>query len=438
MTPPRTLVIVGYGMTAHRLTEELRSRDREGAWRILVLGDEPRPAYDRVALADRLAGATEADLELAGPRTRRDPLVQARTAAPVVGIERASRTVLTADGTRVPYDALVLATGAAAFRPPVPGADLPGCFPYRTLADVDAIRGAAAPGAPVVVVGGGLLGLETAEALRRHLRMRPHVVEAAPRLMPAQLDSTAARLLAGWLRRAGLRLSCGVPLRSVDAGADGRVCGVTLEDGSRIPAGLVVFSAGTRPRDELARTGGPARGERGGFLVDDLGRTGIADVWAIGDCAAVHGRCHGTVAPGYRMAEAVAGQLLGAPAQNGPGPAADGAATVLKVPGVEVASLGDVHAQAPGAVTFSRTRGAGDGGLGDRYAKLVLDSEARVLLGAVLVGYGHAYPSLRSAVGRELACAAEDLLGEVGLPAQGAEPDPATAPVGPSCRTSPR
>ncbi|MFB8771680.1 FAD-dependent oxidoreductase [Streptomyces broussonetiae] len=254
--------------------------------------------------------------------------------------------------------------------------------------------------------------METAEALRRHLGMRPHVVEAAPRLMPAQLDGPAARILAGWLLHSGLRLSCGSPLRSVDAGADGRVRGVTLEDGTRIAAGLVVFSAGTRPRDELADSGGPARGERGGFLVDELGRTGVPDVWAIGDCAAVHGRCHGTVAPGYRMAEAVAGQLLGAPV-DGPVPGPADTATVLKVPGVDVASLGDAHGRTPGAVAFSCAGGPRPGP-GARYAKLVLDSEARVLLGAVLVGYGHAYPRLRSVVGHDLPSPVEELLAGTG------------------------
>ncbi|WP_437039688.1 NAD(P)/FAD-dependent oxidoreductase [Streptomyces sp. enrichment culture] len=412
MTSPRTLVIVGYGMTAHRLIEKLRSRDRAGSWRILVLGDEPRPAYDRVALSDRLAGATAAELEMAGPHMRGDPLVQARTATSVVGLDRDAGAVLTADGARIPFHALVLATGAVARRPPVPGTGLPGCFTYRTLADVDAIRSRAVRGAPVVVVGGGLLGLETAEALRRHLGMRPHVVEAAARLMPAQLDPPAAQLLAGWLRRGGVRVTCGVPLRSVDAGADGRACGVTLEDGTRIAAGLVVLSAGTRPRDELADAGGPPRGENGGFLVDRLGRTGLPDVWAIGDCAAVEGRCHGTVAPGYRMADAVADQLLGAPADDCAPGAAD-TATVLKIPGVEVASLGDAHARTPGAVTLSHARGPGAGPVA-RYGKLVLDSGARVLLGAVLVGYGHACPRLRSLVGRELPSSVEELLGESG------------------------
>ncbi|CAM5336708.1 NAD(P)/FAD-dependent oxidoreductase [Streptomyces aurantiogriseus] len=408
MTTPQRLVIIGYGMTAHRLIEDLRSRDREGCWRITVVGEEPRLAYNRVALTDRLAGATERDLALAGPELLGDPLVESRTATRATGIDRASRTVLTTDGAPLPYDALVLATGAVAFRPPVPGADLPGCLPYRTLADVDAIRSAAVPGEPVVVVGGGLLGLETAEALRRHLGMRPYVVEAAPRLMPAQLDAPAARLLAVRLRHAGLRLHCGVPLRCVEADADGRVCGVRLEDGTRIATRLVVFSAGIRPRDDLAEPAGLARGERGGFLVDGHCRTPAPDIWAVGDCAALRGRCHGTVAPGYRMAEAVAGQLLGAPAE-GPGLAADETDTVLKVPGTEVASVGDAHARTPGAVELSYTQGA-QGSPETRYAKLVLDSDARVLLGAVLVGHGRAHPLLRSVLGRELPSSPEHLL----------------------------
>ncbi|GAB2628365.1 hypothetical protein GCM10027168_70110 [Streptomyces capparidis] len=397
--PPRRLVVVGHGMAAHRLVTALRSRDRHGRWRVLVLGEEPHPAYDRIALADRLAGAPARDLALPGHGP--DPLVEVRTRARVTAVDPAARTVRTADGGPLPYDALVLATGAVPFRPPVPGTGLPGCVPFRTLADADAIRAAAEPGAPVVVVGGGLLGLETADALRRRLGMRPHVVEAAPRLMPAQLDAPAARLLAARLRRAGLRLHCGVPLRSVDAGPDGRVDGVTLADGTRVPAGLVVLSAGVRPRDDLAEAAGLPRGERGGFLVDDLCRTPDPRVWAVGDCAALGGRCPGTVAPGYRMAESVAAQLLGEPA-----PPAAGAAdtvTVLKVPAPHVAALGDPHPRVPGTVEFSRAEGS-------RYARLLLSPDARTLLGAVLVGHAAALPRLRPLIGRELTAPVERLL----------------------------
>jgi nitrite reductase (NADH) large subunit len=327
------------------------------------------------------------------------------------GIDRRARTVLCADGTAVAYDALVLATGSRPFVPPVPGRDLPGCFVYRTIDDLDAIRAALRTAAPAggpagdtaaaVVVGGGLLGLEAANALRL-LGSRPHVVELAPHLLPAQIDAGAARVVARLVGGVGLRVHCGVGTRSIDAGPDGRVCGVTLTDGTAIRTGLVVFSAGIRPRDELATAAGLATAERGGVLVDEACRTADGRIWAVGECAAVHGRCYGLVAPGYRMAEVVAARLLdrGAPVFAG----AD-TSTRLKLFGVEVASFGDAHARTEGAMELVYADHTAD-----TYAKLVLDGQARTLLGGVLAGDARAYTVLRSLVGQDLPAAPERLL----------------------------
>ncbi|WP_345574315.1 FAD-dependent oxidoreductase [Streptomyces prasinosporus] len=157
-------------MTGHRLVEHLRAHDRHGAWRAVVLAEEPRPAYNRVALSSYLEGRSAADLTLADRAFLTDPLVELRTAAPVTGIDRRARTVTTADGTVTRYDALVLATGSRPFVPPVPGRDLPGCFVYRTFDDLDALREAAREGLPGVVVGGGPArpgGRQRAAAARR-------------------------------------------------------------------------------------------------------------------------------------------------------------------------------------------------------------------------------------------------------------------------------
>lgn len=398
----KRLLVIGYGMTAHRLVEELRSRDREDRWRILVLGEEPHEAYNRITLADRLRGVPPEQLglsALAGPGLR------VRTSTRAAAIDRAAHEVVTADGERLPYDALVLATGAVPARPPLPGAELPGCHVYRTLDDVNAIHAAAsaAAGHRAVIVGGGLLGLETAEALHRHLGVRPHVVEAAPHLMPAQLDPAAADLLATCLSRKGIRLHAGTALRSIDPGPAGRVAGITLADETRIKTGLVVFTAGTRPRDDLAPAAGLPRGDRGGYLVDDDCRTPDPDIWAIGDCAAIHGRRTGTVAPGYHMAATVAGHLLGTPTPPPPLSPAE-PSTVLKLPGVDVASMGNPHATAPGAIELTYTHPAA------RYAKLILDPEARTLQAAILLGHPRAYPRLHALVGHELPAPAEQLL----------------------------
>ncbi|MEW1611609.1 MULTISPECIES: FAD-dependent oxidoreductase [unclassified Streptomyces] len=397
----RVLVVVGHGMAGHRLVEEIRSGDRSGRWRIVVVAEEPRPAYDRVSLSSYLDGRTAADLDLTTPRLRADPLVDLRLSTRAVHLDRATRTMTCADSTVLEYDALVLATGSRPFVPPVPGRDLAGCFTYRTIEDLDALRAAVRPGEPGVVIGGGLLGLEAARALRL-LGARPYVVEMAPHLMPLQVDEGGGRVLARLVGELEVGVHCGRGLASLHAGPDGRVRAVTLSDGTELPASTVVFAAGVRPRDELARSAGLERAGRGGFLVDERCRTADEHVWAVGECAAVLGRCYGLAAPGHRMAEAVARQLLGSPAAAFPG--ADMSAK-LKVLGVEVAGFGDVHARSEGAVEFVREdRAAGT------YGKLVLAPDGRTLLGGVLAGDTAGYAVLRSLLGRELTAPAELLL----------------------------
>ncbi|MGP3952518.1 NAD(P)/FAD-dependent oxidoreductase [Streptomyces sp. 7N604] len=397
----RTLVVAGHGMVGHHLVRNLRYRDRRGTWRVVILAEEAHPAYNRVALSSYLEGMSASELSLADEEFLRDPMVDLRLSTAVTGIDRRARTVAAADSTVTAYDALVLATGSRPFLPPVPGRDLPGCFVYRTFDDLDAIRAAATAGRPGVVVGGGLLGLEAANALRL-LGMRPHVVEMAPRLMPLQVDEGAGRVLARLVGELGVHVHCGTAIRSVDGGPDGRVRAVTLADGTTLETDLVVFSAGVRPRDELAGPAGLETAERGGFLVDEYCRTRDEHIWAVGECAAVRGRCHGLLAPGYRMAETVVEQLLGIGER--PFPGAD-LSTKLKLLGVEVASFGDVHAQSPGALEFVHADNAAG-----TYAKLVLGEDGRMLLGGVLAGDATAYPVLRALVGHELTAPPEQLL----------------------------
>src|SRR5690606_35960833 len=331
----RTLIVIGHGMVGHRLVEVLRQRDTSDAWRIVVFGEEPRPAYDRVALSSYLDGKSAEDLSLTSQDLQDDPMVELRLGTAVTGIDRTNRIVSAADGTAVGYDALVLATGSRPFVPPVPGRDLDGCFVYRTIEDLDAIRAAATEGAPGVVIGGGLLGLEAAGALRR-LGMRTHVVEMAPRLMPLQVDEGGGQVLNRLVTDLGLTVHCGAAIESIDG--DDRVRSIALADGTVLDTELVVFSAGVRPRDELAEIAGLERGERGGFLGDECCRTSDERIWAVGECGAVNGRCYGLVAPGYSMAEGVADQLL--ELGDGAFPGAD-LSTKLKLIGVDVASFGD-------------------------------------------------------------------------------------------------
>ncbi|WP_181786259.1 NAD(P)/FAD-dependent oxidoreductase [Streptomyces phytophilus] len=399
------LLVIGNGMTAHRLVEELRSRDRGNRWRITVLGEEQHDAYNRIALTDRLRGVPEAKLTLRA--LDEDPMLEVRTSTRAAGIDRPAHEVVTAGGERIPYDALVLATGATPARPPLPGAEARGCHVYRTLDDVNAIREAAESGGDrtAVVVGGGLLGLETAEALHRHLRVRTHVVEAARHLMPTQLDGAAAELLATSLNETGIRLNEGKGLLSVETNRSGEATGITLTDETSIRADLVVFTAGTRPRDDLAADADLPRGDRGGYLVNEDCRTPDPAIWAIGDCAAIHGTRTGTAAPGYHMAATVAGHLLNTPEPPPPLSPAE-PSTVLKLPGVDVASMGNPHAKPADAIELTYTHPAPT----PRYAKLILDPEANTLQAAILLGHPTAYPRLHALIGQELPAPAEQLL----------------------------
>jgi nitrite reductase (NADH) large subunit len=391
----RTVVVAGHGMVGHRLVEALIGRDVQRQWRIVVLAEETRPAYDRVALSSYVDSWDAATLTLPAVQ---DDRVELRLGDPCVRIDRRKRTVRTASGRRVVYDALVLATGSAPFVPPVPGHGLPGCYVYRTPDDLDAIRAAAQRAMQTtaagrrsgVVVGGGLLGLEAAYALRQ-LGLSPHVVEIAPRLMPMQVDEGGGALLRRFIEGLGVRVYCGRATAAIEPDR-GRML-VRLSDGTELDTDVVVFSAGVRPRDQLARDAGLSLGERGGVLVDAGCRTSDEGIWAIGECAAVQGRCYGLVAPGYAMAEVVADRLLGG---NATFPGAD-TSTKLKLLGVDVASFGDAHGTAEGALEIIH-----NDPVAGRYAKLVVSDDARTLLGGVLVGDAEAYGMLRALVGAVL------------------------------------
>ncbi|WP_119730440.1 nitrite reductase large subunit NirB [Thermomonospora amylolytica] len=399
----KRLVVVGHGPAGHRLVEALRERDAAGAWQITVIGEETRPAYDRVALTSHLTEGADLAFPAHGPE------VALHTGDPVTGIDRAARTVTTASGREFGYDALVLATGSSPFVPPVPGRDLPGVFVYRTIDDLDALRDhcAARPGAGGVVVGGGLLGLEAARAMQ-DLGIDTHVVEVAPWLMPRQLDEGGGSMLRRHIEALGLTVHAGTPMAGLEAGEDGTVARVALSDGSAIDAQVVVFSAGIRPRDELARGCGLPVGERGGIVVDAACRTEDPAVYAIGECALIGGQVYGLVGPCFSMAEVVADQLV-AEVTGGAGQARfEGAdtSTKLKLMGVDVASFGDPFAdQAEGTLGVTYTDP-----VGGVYKKLIVSDDAQTLLGGVLVGDASAYPTLRAYVGATLPGSPEQTL----------------------------
>ncbi len=393
-------VVVGGGMVAHRFVEALRARDEAGEWRVTVLAEEPRPPYDRVALTSYFEKRDPELLNLGEDHLWADPQVRLRKGVTVESIDPANHTVTTDGGLTMAYDALVLATGSYAFMPPVPGRELPGCFVYRTIDDVAALRGyveglaASRPGRPVrgAVIGGGLLGLEAAGALQK-LGARSTVVEFAPRLMPLQVDDGGGEALRQLIEGLGVEVRVGTATSSIEGRHE--VERMTFSDGSAIDVDVVIFATGVRPRDELARAAGLPVGERGGILVDETCRTPDPDIFAIGEVAHVAGRVWGLVGPGYTMAEVAVDQLLGG---QGTFAGAD-LSTKLKLLGVDVASFGDAFGSADGSLSVVYADP-----VAGVYKKLVLSDDAQTLLGGILVGDASAYTGLRPLVGRPLGC----------------------------------
>jgi nitrite reductase (NADH) large subunit len=393
----RNLVVVGNGMVGQRFVELLAEGDPDRAWQVTVIGEEPRPAYDRVALSSFFDGSTAEDLNLVPDGFYDDASYALLVNEEVVSVERAERQVITSAGRVLPYDALVLATGSYPFVPPVPGSELPNCFVYRTIDDLEGIRAAVAAArsrnrgrSAGMVVGGGLLGLEAAHALRL-LGISPHVVEMAPRLMPLQVDEGGGQLLRSLIQALDVTVHLGTSTAQIVT--DGERLLATLTNGTELDLDVVVFSAGIRPRDQLARSCGLAVGGRGGITVDEGCRTSDEHIYAIGECALVDGRIWGLVGPGYTMASVVADRLLGG------GTTFTGAdmSTKLKLMGVDVASFGDAMASAEGALEVAVSNP-----VAGSYAKLVVDDQAQTVLGGVLVGDASKYSTLKTLVGRDL------------------------------------
>ncbi len=379
-------VVIGNGMVGHRFCERLVALDSKRRHRIVTFGEEPRPAYDRVNLSKYFEKRDAEPLRIATRAWYDDNGVELRVGERVATIDRDRRVVVSASGTEVEYDALVLATGSAPFVPAVPGVDKKGIFVYRTIEDLEAILAYASRVGSAAVIGGGLLGLEAAKAVRE-LGLQTHVVEFAPRLMPRQLDDDGSRALLAMIEAMDVRVHLGKNTSAFTG--NGKVEGLSFADGASLEVGMVVVSAGIRPRDELARDSGLEIGPRGGVVVDDAMRTSDPEILAIGEVASHRGTVYGLVAPGYEMAEVAALNLLGSSKRfTGFDPS-----TKLKLMGIDVASFGDpfadVETDKARALTFEDP-------FSDVYKKLVFAADGSRLLGGVLVGDTSDYGSLLS------------------------------------------
>ena len=380
MNKPK-LVVIGNGMVGQRFLEELVSR--EHGYDITVFCEESRPAYDRVQLSSYFSGSTADDLSLVEQDFFAKHGINLMLHDEAIAIDRAAHQVLSRSGQRVDYDRLVLATGSYPFVPPIPGNDRVGCHVYRTIDDLDAIQASARVSQVGVVIGGGLLGLEAAKALK-DLGLETHVIEFAPQLMAVQLDTVGGGVLRRKIEAMGLRVHTGKATQRIEDGRQ-QLHKLVFADGE-LEADLILFSAGIRPRDQLARDCGLQVGERGGVIIDNYCTTSDPAISAIGEVALWDGRIYGLVAPGYDMARQLANVLCDEVCSGFCG--AD-MSTKLKLLGVEVGSIGDAHARSEGALTCQF-----EDSITGVYKRLVISADGQKLLGAVLVGDTSDYGSL--------------------------------------------
>ncbi|MGO4379079.1 nitrite reductase large subunit NirB [Pseudoduganella sp. RAF53_2] len=377
------IVVIGHGMVGHKFLESLADSGATGL-EVTVLCEEPRPAYDRVHLSEFFSGKSADDLSLVKPGFfERDDIVL-RLNARATSIDLAAREVTVNTGEVLSYDKLVMATGSFPFVPPVEGKDRKDCFVYRTIEDLEAMLECGKRARTGVVIGGGLLGLECAKALR-DMDLETHVVEFAPRLMAVQVDDGGGRVLRSKIEDLGVTVHTGKNTLAITAGEDG-THRMNFSDGSHLDTDMIVFSAGIRPRDMLARECGLEVGPRGGIAINNQCLTSDPNVYAIGECALWNGMIYGLVAPGYDMARVAAKHMLGGASAEFSG--AD-MSTKLKLMGVDVASIGDPHAKAEGCRSYQFTD--------ERkqvYKKIVVSDCGKYLLGGVMIGDASEYGTL--------------------------------------------
>jgi nitrite reductase (NADH) large subunit len=377
------IIVIGHGMVGHKFLESLADSGAPSL-DVTVLSEEPRAAYDRVHLSEFFSGKTAEELSLVKPgffEQRDNVVLKLNTRA--VSIDRSAKTVTVRTGEVLSYDKLVFATGSFPFVPPLPGKDRKDCFVYRTIEDLEGMRECGSRAKTGVVIGGGLLGLECAKALR-DMDLETHVVEFAPRLMAVQVDDAGARVLRKKIEELGVTVHTHKNTQEIVDGEQG-THRMRFADGTHLDTDMIVFSAGIRPRDYLARDCGLVLGARGGIAIDNSCLSSDPDVYAIGECAAWNGQVFGLVAPGYDMARVAARHLLGQQAEF---TGAD-MSTKLKLMGVDVASIGDPHAVSEGARSYQFTD--------ERkqiYKKIVVSDCGKYLLGGVMVGDAAEYGTL--------------------------------------------
>ncbi|WP_428241772.1 nitrite reductase large subunit NirB [Gynuella sp.] len=379
----KKLVVIGNGMVGHHLLETLADQQQLSSFDITVFAEEPRLAYDRVHLSSYFSGSTADDLSLGCLDQYQQWGITVQLNEQVTGIDTEAQEIISASGAVTHYDKLILATGSYPFTPPISGKNDTNSLVYRTIEDLERIKSAATDSRVGAVIGGGLLGLEAAKALR-DLGLETHVVEFAPRLMAIQLDEDGGNLLKEKITALGVQVHTGKNTQSIGPGEQHKYR-LNFADNSALETDLILFSAGIRPRDELARSCGLAVGERGGIVIDSNCLTSDPNIYAIGECALWNGRIFGLVAPGYKMAKVTVAHLTN---QNDQFIGAD-MSTKLKLLGVDVGSIGDAHGHSDGCINYRYLDEAAQS-----YRRIVVSADKKRLLGAVLVGDNSRYDTL--------------------------------------------
>lgn len=417
-----TLVIIGNGMVGHHCVEQLTEQGALAQYQVHVFGEERQRAYDRVHLSEYFGGRDAESLAMCEADFYAQHGVHMHLGVAVLEIDRERKEVVTSEG-RQPYDRLVLATGSYPFVPPIAGAEGNSRLVYRTLDDLDDIRAAAKGNRRGVVVGGGLLGLEAANALKS-LGLEAHVVEFAPRLMPVQLDPDGGAALKARIEELGVRVHLNRATSEIVAGEE-YAYRMNFSDGESLETDLIVFSAGIRPQDALGRSAGLNIAERGGVVIDSDYCTNDPHIYAIGECASWNGSIFGLVAPGYTMARNLASLLVGKQHESFIG--AD-MSTKLKLLGVDVGSIGDAHAATPGAKSYRF-----NDEVNSSYRRLVVSPDGSQVIGAVLVGDNSYYDTLLQYAQNGIKLPADPasliLPAGEGAPALGADALPDTATI---------
>lgn len=384
----KKIVVVGNGMVGYKFCEKLAAHPDFEAYKVIVFGEEPRPAYDRVHLSEYFSDKSADELLLAPLNWYEANGIELRTSELVTAIDLENKRIQTHKDTTLDYDYLILATGSSPFVPPIKGSEKQGVFVYRTIEDLDAMKSYASKikiegKRSAAVLGGGLLGLEAANAAKE-LGLDAHVIEFAPRLMPRQLDQAASNMLQSKIESLGIGIHLSKATNEVVG--EERIERMDFADDTHLDVDMLIISAGIRPRDELARQSGIQVGPRGGIYVNEKMQTSDPNIFAIGEVALYNEGIYGLVAPGYEMAEVVVEQITGGDKCM---TASIDMSTQLKLIGTEVASFGDpfVENQDIVAITYENKQSR-------IYKRINVAKDGSRLYGGILVGDSSDYNTL--------------------------------------------